>query len=70
MDIAIALIAFCILATLVAPGILSREVIIALLGFGILYLVMPNLLTTEQALALIVFGVLFVLIIPDLLKKK
>ncbi len=69
MEIAIALIAFCLIATLIMPGLLSRELTIALLGFGVLYLLMPNLLSTEQALAVIVFGILFVLVIPDLMKK-
>ena len=70
MEIAVAIVAFCLIATLVMPGLLSRELTFALLGFGILYLLMPNLLTTEQALAIIVFGVLFILVIPDLMKKK
>ena len=70
MEIAVAIIAFCLIASLVMPGLLSREITIALLAFGILYLLMPNLLTTEQALAIIVFGVLFILVIPDLMKKK
>ncbi|MEQ8998026.1 MAG: hypothetical protein RID53_16160 [Coleofasciculus sp. B1-GNL1-01] len=69
MEVAIAIIAFCIIATLVAPGLLSRNLTIALLGFAVLYLVRPNLLTTEQALAIIVFGILFMLVIPDLGKK-
>ncbi|EDX76246.1 hypothetical protein MC7420_5680 [Coleofasciculus chthonoplastes PCC 7420] len=51
------------------PGLLSRNLTIALLGFAVLYLVRPNLLTTEQALAIIVFGILFMLVIPDLGKK-
>ena len=69
MEIAIAIIAFCLIATLVKPDILPQGLTIALLGFGIFYLWNPISLTTEQALAIIVFGVLFALIIPDLLKK-
>lgn len=69
MEIAIALIAFCIIATLVMPGLLSRNLTFGLLGFAIFYMVRPNLLTTEQALAIIVFGILFMLVIPDLMKK-
>jgi len=69
MEVAIAIIAFCIIATLVAPGLLSRNLTIGLLGFAVFYLVSPNLLTLEQALAIIVFGILFMLVIPDLAKK-
>jgi len=69
MEVAIAIIAFCIIATLVMPGLLSRNLTIGLLAFAALYLVRPNLLTTEQAIAVIVFGILFMLVIPDLGKK-
>lgn len=68
MEIIIALIAFSILATLVMPALLSREIVIGLIVICILTVVMPNLLTREQTLALISFGILFFLVIPQLLK--
>lgn len=67
MEIAIALIAFGILVTLLAPTLLSREVIIALIIIGIISAVRPEWLSTEQTLALISFGILFSLLLPKLL---
>jgi hypothetical protein len=68
MEIVIALIGLGILVTLIAPTLLSREIILALIAIAILTVVMPNLLTREQTLALISFGILFSLVIPNLLK--
>ncbi|HAX85981.1 MAG TPA: hypothetical protein DD379_09865 [Cyanobacteria bacterium UBA11162] len=72
MEIAIALITFCVIASLVMPGLLPKELTFVLIVFGMAYLLIPDLqraLTTEKALALIVFGILFSLVIPDLAKK-
>jgi hypothetical protein len=68
MEIIIALIAFGILANLVMPALLSREIVIGLVLIAILTAVMPNLLTREQTLAVISFGILFFLVVPQLLK--
>ncbi|HBE18148.1 MAG TPA: hypothetical protein DEG17_15550 [Cyanobacteria bacterium UBA11149] len=69
MEIVLAIAVFYIIATLVNPKLLSKEITIGLIGFGIFYLLGIVSITTEQALAIIVFGVLFMLVIPDLMKK-
>lgn len=68
MDLAVALIAFGILATLIAPNLLTREILLALIVIGALSVWMPNLVSTQQGLALIAFSILFFLVIPPLLK--
>lgn len=68
METAIALIALAIIATLVMPNLLSKEIIFALVALGILSVVMPNLFSREQVFALLAFGILFSLVIPALMK--
>jgi hypothetical protein len=68
MEIAVALIAFSVIASLVMPNLLSKEILIALVAVGIISVVRPGLLSREQIFALIAFGILFTLVIPPLLK--
>ncbi len=68
MEIVVALIAFGVIATLVMPQLLSKEVLIALIALGIISVARPGLLSREQVFALLAFGILFTLVIPPLLK--
>jgi hypothetical protein len=70
METAIALIAFFIITILVAPNLLTREVMIGLIALGVLALAQPGLLdrNREVIIAIIAFGILFTLIIPKLSK--
>ncbi len=68
METAIALIVLGLIATLVMPDLLSKEILFGLVALGILSVVMPQLFSREQVFALIAFGILFSLVIPPLLK--
>lgn len=69
METAVALIAFALIGALVAPNIISKEIIFALLAIGVLAIVRPELFTREQAFAVVAFIILFSLVIPALLKS-
>ncbi len=68
METAIVLIILALIATLVMPDLLSKEILIALVAFGVISVVQPNLLSREQIFAFLTFGILFTLVIPPLLK--
>lgn len=68
METIVALIAFAVIATLVMPDLLSKEIIIALVALGILAYANPRIFTREQVFALLAFGILFSLVIPKLTK--
>jgi len=68
METAIALIVFGIIASLVMPNLLSKEILIGLVILGVLAIVMPRQFSREQVFAIISFGILFSLVIPPLLK--
>lgn len=68
METIVALIAFAVIATLVMPNLLSKEIIVALVALGVLAYVNPRLFSREQVFALLAFGILFSLVIPKLTK--
>ena len=68
METIVALIAFAVITTLVAPNLLSKEILIGLLILGILAYANPRIFTREQVFALLAFGILFSLVIPKLTK--
>jgi len=68
MTTAIILVFFALIANLVMPNILSKEILIALIVLGILAVALPNQFSREQVFALLAFGILFSLVIPPLMK--
>lgn len=68
MEAAIAFIIFGLIATLVMPNLLTKEITIALIVLGTLAILMPRTFSRELTLALFAFGMLFTLVIPPLLK--
>ncbi len=69
MEAVIAFIIFGLIATLVMPNLITREVTLALIILGTLAILMPRTFSRELTLALFAFGMLFTLVIPPLLKK-
>lgn len=68
MEAVIAFIVFGLIATLVMPNLLTKEVTLALIILGALAILMPRTFSRELTLALFAFGMLFTLVIPPLLK--
>jgi hypothetical protein len=68
MEAAIAFIIFGLIATLVMPNLLTKEITIALIVLGTLAILMPRTFSRELTLALFAFGMLFTLVIPPLMK--